>query len=115
MIVDPVERGTLGDDQRVLATGRRIVLGLLGGTADQLDLARLLTRHQTVVGTTLRSRAVADKAEIVAGTRAEIWPHVASGAVRPVIDAVLPIQRAEEAHERLRTNATVGKVVLTVA
>jgi NADPH:quinone reductase-like Zn-dependent oxidoreductase len=115
VIVDPIGRGTLAADQQVLAEGGRIVLlGLLGGTQDQIDLARMLLRRQTLAGTTLRSRSPADKARIVAGVAHEIWPHVFSGAIDPVVDSVLPIERAAEAHERLRADATVGKVVLTV-
>jgi putative PIG3 family NAD(P)H quinone oxidoreductase len=115
VIVDPIGRGTLAGNQRVLAAGGRMVLlGLLGGRSDEIDLARVLLRHQTLLGTTLRSRSQREKARIVAGVSREIWPHVFSGRIDPVIDCVLPIERAAEAHERLRADATVGKVVLTV-
>lgn len=116
VIVDPVGAGYIEKDQTVLATGGRIVLlGLLGGFQANVDLARLLTGHQQLLGTTLRSRSAADKALIVAGVAREIWPHVASGLVRPIIDRVLPITEVEAAHAALAANETVGKVVLSVS
>jgi NADPH:quinone reductase-like Zn-dependent oxidoreductase len=45
---------------------------------------------------------------------ARVWPLIASGAIRPIVDAVFPIERAEEAHELVAGNGTFGKVVLTI-
>jgi putative PIG3 family NAD(P)H quinone oxidoreductase len=115
VIVDPVAAGYLQADQQVLAVGGRIVvLGLMGGRQDQLDLGRLLVKRQTVTGTTLRSRPADDKARIVQAVRERIWPLIAQGEVRPVIDRVLPITESDRAHQIVASNDTVGKVVLTV-
>lgn len=116
LVVDPVAGPYLAQDQRVLAPGGRVVvLGLLGGTTATLDLARLLLGGQRILGTTLRSRPAADKARIVAGVERDLWPRVASGDLRPVVDVTLPIREVEAAHARIATNATSGKVVMTVA
>ncbi|MEQ1505706.1 MAG: zinc-binding dehydrogenase, partial [Myxococcota bacterium] len=103
-------------DLDVAAVGGRIVLlGLLGGRTASVDLARVLVQRLSVIGTTLRSRSNEDKARIVDGVAREIWPLVTAGKVRPVIDRRVPITEADAAHEALRTNQTVGKVVLSVA
>jgi putative PIG3 family NAD(P)H quinone oxidoreductase len=116
VIVDPVGQGYVEMDQRVLARGGRIVLlGLLGGLQSQVDLARLLTGHQHLVGTTLRARPPAEKARIVQGVAQEIWPLVTAGKITPVIDRIVPIADTELAHAAMAGNETVGKVVLAVS
>lgn len=115
LIVDPVGGATTEAGQKVLATDGRIVLiGLMGGAEARVSLAALLMRRQRLVGTTLRSRVPAEKARIVAGVARDVWPWVASGRVRPIIDRTLPITEAAAAHEAIASNATVGKVVLVV-
>jgi putative PIG3 family NAD(P)H quinone oxidoreductase len=115
LIVDPVGGETTEIGQELLGTGGRIVvIGLLGGAHARISLARLLMRRQRIVGTTLRARSTAEKGRIVGGVAREIWPAVRSGAIRPTIDRVLPIAEADRAHEAVRSNATVGKVVLQV-
>lgn len=115
VIVDPVGAGYVERDQTVLAPGGRIVLlGLLGGAQAQVDLARLLLGHQRLAGTTLRSRPPEDKARIVQGVARDLWPHVASGAIAPIVDRALPIAEAEAAHAAMAANETVGKLVLTL-
>ena len=80
-----------------------------------LDLGRLLSRRLSVVGTTLRSRSVAGKTEIVSEVTAHLWPAVDDGAVRPVVDRVMPWQEAAQAHRLLERGESIGKVVLQVA
>lgn len=115
VIVDPVGAPYLEQDQDALAVGGRVVLiGLMGGRTAPLDLGKLLVKRQTVAGTVLRSRAIDDKARIVAGALRELWPLVLDGRVRPVIDSVVPVARVDEAHAAVASDRTVGKVVLTV-
>ncbi|HHO54507.1 MAG TPA: NAD(P)H-quinone oxidoreductase [Deltaproteobacteria bacterium] len=115
VILDPVGGDYITDDQRVLAIGGRlVVIGLLGGRDAGLDLGRLLVKRQRIVGTTLRSRSAEDKARILTQLQRELWPRFTDGTVRPIIDQVLPIQEAEQAHALLQGNATVGKILLEV-
>jgi NADPH:quinone reductase-like Zn-dependent oxidoreductase len=105
----------LADNQRVLATGGRLVLiGLLGGRAAELDLGRLLIKRQRIIGSTLRSRPRDEKSGIIAGIAAEIWPAVRAGRLVPVIHKTMPAAAADEAHRHLASNTTTGKVVLTM-
>lgn len=94
--------------------GRLVVIGLQGGTRAELDLNKLLRKRAAVAATSLRGRPVAEKAAIVAAVREHVWPLVESGRVRPVVDRVLPITEAPEAHRVVEAGEHVGKVVLSV-
>ena len=94
--------------------GRLIVLGLQGGVQGELNLATLLAKRATVHAAGLRGRPLAEKAAIVAETQANVWPMIESGAVRPVIDRVLTLDDAAEAHRLLESSEHIGKVLLRV-
>lgn len=90
------------------------VIVLLGGdlSPTEVPLARLMRARATITATALRSRPLAQKAAIVEAVRAEVWPDVAAGRIRPVVDRVLPMAQAAEAHRALASGDTIGKVVL---
>jgi NADPH:quinone reductase-like Zn-dependent oxidoreductase len=94
--------------------GRLIVIGLQGGRKGELDLGMLLVQRGTVHAASLRSRSLAEKAEIVAETQHAVWPLIESGAVRPVIDRILTLDDAAEAHRLLDSSEHIGKVLLRV-
>jgi len=94
--------------------GRLVLLSLLGGRNSGIDLGLVLTRRLRIIGSLLRSRPVDEKAQIVADFRARFWDPLLAGAIQPVVDRVLPIADAQEAHDVLSANANVGKVVLEV-
>ena len=94
--------------------GRLVLLSLLGGRNSEIDLGLVLTRRLRIIGSLLRSRPVDEKAQIVADFRARFWDPLLAGAIQPVVDRVLPIADAQEAHDVLSANANVGKVVLEV-
>jgi putative PIG3 family NAD(P)H quinone oxidoreductase len=94
--------------------GRLMVIGLQGGAVAELNLGLLLIKRARVQATSLRSRPLADKAEIVASVLEHVWPLVESGAVRPVIDRTVPVSEAPVAHRILEESTHVGKIVLTV-
>jgi putative PIG3 family NAD(P)H quinone oxidoreductase len=94
--------------------GRLVVIGLQGGRTGELNLNQLMAKRARVTGTMLRSRPPAEKADIIAGVRAAIWPLVESGTVRPVIDRRLPMSQAAEAHRIVIESEHLGKVLLVV-
>ena len=96
------------------ANGRLVVIGLQGGTRAELDLGVLLRKRAAVIATSLRARPLAEKATIVAAVREHVWPLVASGAVRPVVHATLPLAEAGRAHQLLADSSHVGKVLLAL-
>jgi putative PIG3 family NAD(P)H quinone oxidoreductase len=94
--------------------GRLIVLGLQGGTRGELDLGAMLTKRASVHAAGLRARSAAEKARIVAETAANVWPMIEAGTVRPVVDRVLTLDDAAEAHRLVDSSEHIGKVVLRV-
>ena len=68
--------------------------------------------HHT--GSTLRPRTVPEKAAIARGVEEKVWPLVAAGRIRPVIDSTFPLAKAADAHARMETSQHIGKIVLTL-
>lgn len=94
--------------------GRWVVIATLTGAAAQVDLMRLMLKRIVLTGSTLRARPADEKARLIAVVEATAWPWVASGAVRPPIDATFPLSETKLAHLRLEAGEHVGKIVLTV-
>lgn len=98
-----------------LASGGRIsVVGLMGGARAQVDLAALMARQATVCVSSLRPRSDGQKAALVADFAPWALPRLADGRLHPVVQTVLPLERAADAHRLLEEDATVGKVLLRV-
>ncbi|HEY2166555.1 MAG TPA: NAD(P)H-quinone oxidoreductase [Jatrophihabitantaceae bacterium] len=113
VVLDNMGAVYLPRNTHVLALGGRlIVIGLQGGRKGELDLGMLLAKRATVHAASLRSRSVAQKSEIVAETQHAVWPLIESGAVRPIIDRVLTLDDAPEAHRLLDSSEHIGKVLL---
>ncbi len=93
---------------------RWIMIAALAGQKTEIDLKNIYVRNVRIVGSTLRSRTPEVKAQILAELVKNVWPKVESGEVKLTIYKVLPIQKAEEAHDILYKGQNVGKVVLTV-
>ena len=93
---------------------RWIMIAALAGQMTEIDLRNIYVRNVRIIGSTLRSRHPAVKAEILAGIVREVYPKIEAGLVKPTIHATLPIQEAEAAHDILYKGQNVGKVVLTV-
>ncbi|MFE3201297.1 NAD(P)H-quinone oxidoreductase [Embleya sp. NPDC059237] len=94
--------------------GRLVVIGLQGGTRGELDLNKLLMKRAAVAATSLRARPIAEKSAIVAAVREHVWPLVAAGRVVPIVDRVMPVAEAADAHRVLEESGHIGKVVLRV-
>jgi putative PIG3 family NAD(P)H quinone oxidoreductase len=115
VVIDFVGGPYLARNLEALAPcGRLVVVGLLGGRKEPLDLGLVLQKRLTIVGTALRSRPLEEKIAVTRTFEAEVVPLLATGVVRPVVDRVFPIGDVRQAHELLQSNATFGKVVLTV-
>jgi len=92
--------------------GRVVVIGTMGSPKAALDLGALMRSRASVVGTVLRPRPLDEKIRATQEFARDVLPLLASGRVKPVIDAVLPMSRAREAHERMDRNESFGKIVL---
>lgn len=116
VILDIIGAKYLASNVRALRpNGRLVVIGLQGGVRAELDLGLLLAKRCTVAAASLRMRPVGEKAAIVSDVRSYVWPLVESGAVRPVVDRVLPLASADEALRVLADGEAVGKVLLSCA
>ena len=115
VVLDNMGGAYLARNVQALATGGRlVVIGLQGGVKGELDLSALLSKRAAVHATSLRARPAEQKAAIVSAVRAAVWPAIEAGEVRPVIDQVLPLERAADAHRALEQSQHVGKILLEV-
>ena len=114
VVLDVVGPDYLERNLDVLApNGHIAVIASGSGTEATLPFGVLMRKRATISGTTLRARPLAEKAAIVEAVRADVWPFVVDGRVRPVVDAVLPLAEAAEAHRRIASGDVIGKLLLT--
>ena len=113
VILDPVGAATLPGDLRVLAPGgRAIFLSTMSGREAPLDIGLLMSKRGSLVGSTLRGRSRAEKADLVTRFRERMWPAFADGRLRVLVDLVYPPTQAAAAFQRMRDNANVGKILI---
>jgi putative PIG3 family NAD(P)H quinone oxidoreductase len=94
--------------------GRIVMISLIGGARAEVNMGTILTKRLTLTGSTLRSRTVAQKAEVADAVKKNIWPLLAAGRVRPIIHATFPLAEAGEAHRLMESSNHIGKIVLTI-
>jgi NADPH2:quinone reductase len=118
VVLDNMGASYLQRNLDALATGGRLaIIGMQGGVKGELNVGSLLGKRASVSATGLRGRPVTgpgSKGDIVAEVASLLWPLVESGAVRPIVHEVLPVQEAAEAHRLLDRGGAFGKVVLRV-
>jgi putative PIG3 family NAD(P)H quinone oxidoreductase len=113
VILDIVGAAYLPRNVEALATGGRlVVIGMQGGATGELNLGQLLQKRASVFAASLRARPAHEKAAIVSAVRAQVWPLIDSGQVVPVIDRILPLDQAAEAHRLIDASDHVGKILL---
>ena len=94
--------------------GKIVLVGLLAGARHEIDLALILRKRLRVMGTMLRARPLEEKITAMRSFEAQVVPMLARGLIVPVIDVVLPLDAAGEAHTRMASNVGFGKIVLTL-
>lgn len=113
VVLDNMGAKYLARNVEVLApSGRLVVIGLQGGIKAELNLGLLMGKRGAVLATSLRSRPLREKAAIVASVRENVWPLVSDGKVMPVVDRVVAMPDAAEAHRLVEDSGHVGKVLL---
>ncbi|MFB9776853.1 NAD(P)H-quinone oxidoreductase [Brevibacterium otitidis] len=116
VILDLIGAKYLERNIKALANdGRLVIIGMQGGVKAEINLARLLTGRKHVLGTTLRARPDAQKAQIGAAVREHVWPLVLDGTIRPVIHDTIPLAEAGRGQSMLEDGDSIGKVLLRVA
>ena len=96
----------------VAVDGRIVVIGMQGGNQTDIDLGPMMRRRISLISTSLRARPASQKAAIVAAFAADALAALADGVVRPVVDRVLRLEEAGEAHRLLEAGEVTGKIVL---
>ena len=115
VVLELVGGSYIGEDLGCLAPrGRIVVVGTLGGPRADVDLALLLRKRARLFGTVLRSRPLEEKILAARALERHLVPLFAAGLLRPIVECVLPLEEAAQAHKLVQENATFGKVVLAV-
>ena len=91
--------------------GRLVVIGLQGGARAEIDLTRLMRKRLTITGSTLRARPAEEKGRIIEAFVRRFGPDLLTGAIRPILDRVLPLEEVAEAHRLLAAGKIFGQLV----
>jgi len=103
----PREIDCLADD------GRLALIALQGGAKTEINLGPILRRRLTLTGSTLRPRSIAYKTAIEKSLQSQVWPHLDTGRIVPVIHSTFDAADAVRAHALMESNQHIGKIVLT--
>lgn len=116
LILDMVGGSYLPRNVKALADdGRLVQIAFLTGPKVELNFAEVMVRRLTITGSTLRPQSDLAKARIAAAVREHVWPMIAAGRLKPVMDSEFALEDAAAAHARMESSAHVGKIVLKVA
>jgi|TARA_B110000908_G_scaffold155946_1_gene194620 NADPH2:quinone reductase len=116
LILDMVGGDYIPRNVKVLANdGRLVQIAFLQGPKVELNFAMMMMKRLTITGSTLRPQSDLAKARIAQDLHEAVWPLIASGKVKPVMDSTFDLADAAGAHSRMESNGHIGKIVLTVA
>ncbi len=94
--------------------GRLVLINMMMGKDVQVDLSQVMTKRLTITGSTLRARDTTFKAAIAQNLEKHIWPLLASGKIKPIINVVFPAEKAADAHKLMESSEHIGKIVLDI-
>jgi len=92
--------------------GRIVNIAYLRGSAAEVNFAPLLMKRLSLSGSTLRAQSFAQKAVMVEEILEHIYPHLETGAIKPLVDSIYPLAEVEEAHAHMESGDHLGKIVL---
>lgn len=92
--------------------GRIVNIAFQKGAVAEANFGLMLQKRLTMAATTLRGRTVAEKQAVRDKVLAEVWPHLETGRIKPVIDRTYPLAEADAAHARMREGSHIGKIIL---
>jgi putative PIG3 family NAD(P)H quinone oxidoreductase len=105
----PRNLAALADD------GRHVSIAFQRGPTAEIAIPDIMRRRLTLTGSTLRTRSVEFKTMVADEIAKTVWPYAEGGRLKPVVDAIFPLERAAEAHARMEAGEHVGKIVLEVS
>jgi NADPH:quinone reductase-like Zn-dependent oxidoreductase len=115
VVLDMVGGAYIPRNLEVLAMdGRHVSIAFQQGMKAEIDLRSVMQKRLVLTGSTLRNRSVVEKSALAQDVRRNVWELVESGAVRPVVFKIFPLEHAAAAHQALENGDHVGKIVLRV-
>ena len=116
VILDMVGGDYVQQNFAACAPKARIVnIAFLRGSKVEVDLLPLMLKQLVLTGSTLRAQPIENKARIAAGVESQVWPLIAQGKFKPVINSSYPLAKASEAHILMESNQHIGKLLLTTS
>jgi NADPH:quinone reductase len=114
VVLDMVGGDYIGRELTCMAEDSRLALiATQGGNQSAIDSGLLLRKRIALVGSTLRPRSLAYKAQLARELRQQVWPHLEAGRINPIIHSTFAADQASAAHALMESSAHVGKIVLT--
>lgn len=115
VVLDMIGGSYLARNIKALATeGRLVMIAAQGGLKGEVDVLRVMQRRLTITGSTLRPRTAQFKQQIKEQLLQQVWPKLADGRLRPVVDRVFALEQAAQAHAYMESGQHIGKIVLRV-
>ena len=115
VVFDMVGGSYVPRNLQVLATeGRLVIIATQGGVKGEIDVLRIMLQRLVITGSTLRPRSVEFKRAIRDQLLEKVWPLIAAGRVRPIVDSVFALAEASKAHARMESSEHKGKIILTL-
>lgn len=115
VVLDMVGGEYLNRDLKIMAHGGRLVMiAFKLGSTVPIECSLISEREASITGSRLRPRPIPEKGRLVAAVRKAVWPLIADGRFKPVIDSTFRFADVARAHERLESGAHIGKVMLTM-
>ncbi len=115
VILDPVGAGYFNDNLACLAMdGTLVLIGLMSGHKVDSSLVPMLQKRLKIVGSTLRNRSIRYKSRVMAELKTNVWSSFEQGVLKLEVDGVYPIKDVAYAHQRMRSDASFGKILLTL-
>ena len=116
VILDMVGGDYVQQNFAACAPKARIVnIAFLRGSKVEVDLLPLMLKQLVLTGSTLRAQPIENKARIAAGVESQVWPLIAQGKFKPVINSIYPLAQAGDAHALMESNQHIGKLLLTTS
>jgi NADPH2:quinone reductase len=116
VVLDMVGGSYVPRNLQVLATeGRLVMIATQGGAKGEIDVLRIMQQRLVVTGSTLRPRPAAFKRAIRDQLLAKVWPLIAAGRIRPIVDSVFALAQAPQAHARMESSEHIGKIILALS
>jgi NADPH:quinone reductase len=113
VVLDMVGGDYISRNFRALARGGRLVnIAFQKGLTAEVNFGPMLMKRLSFFATTLRSRSNAEKGRIRDALKAEVWPLIAAGRIRPIVDRTFPLAEAQAAHQRMASSQHIGKILL---